>query len=114
MTKRPEQSVWRSLGQMLGNIGAGIAADPANPPARLLDQPTPHTPAAPPTTPAGAPAAAAGPGQDSATVVARSVQQAVVTSPDGTVILRRTVIDEVLPVAPPPTSGPSDTGGRSA
>ncbi len=103
MAKRPEQSVWRQLGQMIGNIGAGIAADPRNPPARLRDEPSTSQPqpSPPPAAPTGATTdgtpAMPPPGQ----VVNARVQEAIVNTEAGPVRLRRTVIDEVI--ADPPS-----------
>ena len=104
-----KQSLWRSLGQMFGNIAAGIASDPANPPARLRDDAadpraasSPHAPpiaAAPPAPPAPQSAARSA-GNPPAQVVSASVQEQVVQTPEGPVRLRRTVIDEVVPPIP--------------
>ncbi len=96
----PKQSIWRSLGQMVGNIAAGIAADPKNPPARLRDDPqaagsSPGAPPAWPGTNASTPA-----DQPTPQVVSARVQEQVVQTPEGPVRLRRTVIDEVVPPVP--------------
>lgn len=97
----------RNLGQMLGNIAAGIFADPHNPPKRLQDPPPPpppHFPPAPPAphfTPPQPPPASPPPAPQ---VINTRVQTATIDTPQGPVHLRRTVIDEVVPPPPPPSS----------
>ena len=91
MHGRPAKSLWHNLGAFFGNIAAGVAADPGNPPARLTDgpQPTPRPPdpAAPPPVQ---------PHTQQPQLVAHRVQEARVQTPQGPMTLRRTVIDEVV------------------
>ncbi|MGH7132192.1 MAG: hypothetical protein ACREJO_09640 [Phycisphaerales bacterium] len=89
MHGRPAKSLWHNLGAFFGNIAAGVAADPSKPPARLTDgpQPTPRLPD---------PVAPSHP-QPAPQLVAHRVQEAQVQTPQGPVLLRRTVIDEVVP-----------------
>lgn len=100
MDQPPRKSLMRNLGEMLGNISAGIFADPANPPARLTQSPS----AVPPSSATPQPAPPPMPLIASTTVVNQRVQEAVVQTPAGPVVLRRTTTDEVLPspAAPQP------------
>jgi hypothetical protein len=98
-------SIFHNLGSMLGNIAAGVFADPNNPPARLYghagtDHPNtpgphhPHSHASSPVPPAG----------QSGVVVHQHTREAVVMTPTGPITLRRTVIDEIAP-GPGPSAG---------
>lgn len=101
MSKGPTPSIWQNLGAMIGNIAAGISADPKNPPQRLRDDAVGSAAGAH----AGIPAMQGLPPQPgpapvppaTGQVVSARVQEAVVPTPQGPVRLRRTVIDEVVP-----------------
>lgn len=89
MSRRPAKSLWHNLGAFFGNIAAGVAADPSKPPARLTDGPQPSPRLPDPVVPPHP--------QPAPHLVAHRVQEAQVQTPQGPVVLRRTVIDEVVP-----------------
>lgn len=89
MPKRPAKSLWFNLGSMVGNIAAGVKADPKNPPARLADAPGP--PPAPPPSPAPA-----GEPPCESTVVRQCTQEVTLNTAEGPVTLRRTITDEIV------------------
>ena len=77
---QPPKSLLRNLGEFFGHVAHGITSDP--------HAPKPVNPAekAPSAPPAPAPPEA---------VVRRETQEREVHTPDGKLIMRRTVIDEV-------------------
>jgi hypothetical protein len=70
---RPAKSLWHHLGSMFGNIAAGVAADPLNPPKRLA------------------------PLDSKRHIVDQRVQEVTIDTPGGPITLRRTITDEVRP-----------------
>ena len=74
------KSLLRNLGEFVGHIAQGIKSEPS----------APQTPAAPvaPSTPPAAPT-------PEGTVVRQEVMEQEVLTPEGKLVLRRTIIDEV-------------------
>ncbi|CAN5820476.1 hypothetical protein BH11PLA1_BH11PLA1_00090 [soil metagenome] len=107
MQRRPAKSLWHNLGALFGNIAAGVAADPRRPPMRLLSdaerarveaerqQGAQGMPAHPHARARTQPAPAAATPEP--ILVKQIVQEASVAGPNGRVVLRRTVTDEIVP-----------------
>ncbi len=76
----PRKSLLRNLGEFFGHVAHGITSDP-------------HAPK--PANPAAKPGPAAPPPREPDVIVRSETQERVVPTPDGKLILRRTVIDEV-------------------
>lgn len=85
----------RNLGQFFGHIAQGIKADPpaGTPPVSSVAASAGAIEAGSSKPEAGPSKPEAGPSK----VVRQQVQEAQVLTPDGPVVLRRTVIDEVRP-----------------
>ena len=76
----PKKSLMHNLGEFFGHIAQGVASDPdATKLSETLEKQAPASP--PPLPPAG--------------VVRQQTREQHVQTPEGTLILRRTIIDEV-------------------
>ena len=88
--KPPKKTLLRNLGEFFGHVAHGIASDPNGP--------------KPPETAGVSPVAPPEPGA----IVRSETHERIVSTPEGPLVLRRTVIDEVRAIESPP--GPHDSG----
>ncbi len=91
------KSLMRSLGEFVGHITRAVKADVSQPTAHPAANPGPPSPAAPTADPVST--------APTGTRSRRQTQQQTIHTEDGTMILRRTIIEEVqiqpVPQTPP-------------